>query len=79
MPRYEYKCKNGHRSEISHAPGAVVVRYCGTCGLKLVRVFSSPNIRRSSFIEPSPAIKKFLDNTPQRRDEYLARKEARGE
>jgi hypothetical protein len=80
MPTYLYTCKNHHVTEFSHAPGEVINSNCSTCGEPLRRKFTAPNIKRSCFIEPSPAIKRHLDTVDERRDrfeeKYANRKEA---
>jgi hypothetical protein len=73
MPIYLYACKNHHLTEISHAPGQVINSYCSLCGEPLHRKFTAPNIKRSCFIEPSPAVAAHLQSVDQRRDSFAAK------
>jgi hypothetical protein len=80
MPVYLYTCKQKHTIEVIHAPGQFVNMTCLVCGGEMRRKFTAPNIKRSCFIEPSPAIKRHLDTVDERRDrfeeKYANRKEA---
>lgn len=77
MPVYQYRCGNGHVTEIIHGMGEVVNVNCAYCGGALRRRYIMPNVKRSSFIEPSPAIRNWLDDTPARLERVAAKQEAR--
>jgi uncharacterized Fe-S cluster-containing protein len=78
MPIYLYKCARGHVTETVHHMGEIISVACSTCGYETRRMFVVANVKKSSFIEPSPAIKQFLGTTSERRDQYEAKKAARG-
>lgn len=77
MPTYVYACGNGHEVEITHRMGEVVRSWCPECGGQLRRKFTAPNVKWSSFIQPSPAVSRHLANVERSRDEYLQKKEGR--
>lgn len=79
MPVYLYKCSKNHITEVVHHMGEVVTVRCSACGNVTRRMFAAPSVKKSSFIEPSPAIKNFLSTTSERRDKFEAKKAARGE
>lgn len=79
MPIYLYRCSKNHITEVVHHMGEVVTVRCAECGNVTRRMFVAQNVKKSSFIEPSPAIKEYLSTTSQRRDQYEEKKAARGE
>jgi putative FmdB family regulatory protein len=70
MPSYLYRCPEGHEFTVIHGMLEITRQFCPLCGAEAHRKPQALAIKRSCFIEPSPAIKQHLDNVPRLRDEY---------
>jgi len=70
MPIYEYGCTCGEKAQISHGVGQIVKPNCPACGKAMRRRYTMPNVKWSSFIQPSPAIAEHLANADRNRDAY---------
>ena len=75
MPLYLYTCKEGHTNTIVHGMNEIVKPFCSVCGGSMWKKPQALNIKRSCFIEPSPAVRKHLETANQQRDQYREKRD----
>lgn len=75
MPLYIYRCKNKHENTLIHGMNEIVKPFCSVCGEPMWKKPQALAIKRSCFIEQSPAIRDHLAHLSEKRDQYEAQHE----